>query len=74
MGQSNKPDQKSRRDFLSMFSALAGQHKGERVKLLTPDGQLVEVDKRIVDAAARRVKAGNAEILQWMDNPSKKEE
>ncbi|MDE3248932.1 MAG: hypothetical protein KGO82_09755 [Bacteroidota bacterium] len=74
MGNSNKADNKSRRDFLSMFATLAGQHKGETIKLLTPDGQLVEVDKRIVDAASNRTKAGNAEILQWMDNPSKKEE
>lgn len=74
MGNSNKPDNKSRRDFLSMFSARAGQHKNEKIKLLTADGQLVEVDKRIVDAASNRTKAGNAEILQWMENPSKKKE
>lgn len=74
MGDSKKPDNKSRRDFFSMLSGLTEKNSGEKIQLLTPDGKLVEVDKKIVAAATNRMKAGNTEIMQWMDNPSKKEE
>ena len=58
----------SRRWFLSLFSA----HKpaAEKVKMLTPDGKLVEVDKAMLDKARQGLKASNADILQWMDQPS----
>ena len=46
--------------------------KGKMVKMLTPDGKLVEVDENILAAATKKAKAGNAEIFQWMKNPSKK--
>jgi len=44
----------------------------EKVKMLTPDGKLVEVDKAVFDAASKQ-KVNNKEILQWMNNPSKNE-
>ena len=40
--------------------------------MLTADGKLVEIDKEVLDAAAKQ-KANNKEILQWMKNPSKKD-
>ena len=39
--------------------------------MLTADGKLVEIDKTVLDAASKQ-KVGNQEILQWMNNPSKK--
>ncbi len=59
---------KSRRSF---FTGLLNSKK-EKVKMLTPDGKLVEVDKAVLDAASKQ-KVNNTEILQWMNNPSKKE-
>ena len=63
----NEPN-KSRRSF---FTSLLNSKK-EKVKMLTADGKLVEIDKAVLDAASRR-KVNNKEILQWMKNPSKNE-
>ena len=57
---------KSRRSF---FSNLLKSNK-EKVKMLTADGKLVEVDKAVFDAANKQP-VNNKEILQWMNNPSK---
>ena len=73
-----KTEDKSRRWFLSLFlsgnddastAKLPGD--GEKVKMLTAEGKLVEVDKRILDAATKKQKASNKQILTWMKNPSK---
>lgn len=39
----------------------------EKITMLTPDGKLVEVPKRIVDQAGDRTKAKNQDILDWSD-------
>ena len=67
MGNNKKPQNNSRRSF---FSMLAGSKK-EKVKMLTQDGKLVEIDKAIFDAITHKQKAGNKEIYDWMINPSK---
>ena len=67
MGNDKKSQNNSRRSF---FSMLAGSKK-EKVKMLTQDGKLVEVDKAIFDAITQKQKAGNKEIYDWMNNPSK---
>ena len=59
---------KSRRSF---FTSLLNSKK-EKVKMLTADGKLVEIDKAVLDAASKQ-KVNNKEILQWMKNPSKNE-
>lgn len=65
----NKPTKKdTRRKF---FSRLITSNN-EKVKLLTADGKLVEVSKNIFEEASSKKKAGNKEIYDWMDNPSKK--
>ena len=46
--------------------------KGKMIKMLTPDGKLVEVDEAVLAAAAKGNEAGNKEIFHWMKNPSKK--
>lgn len=68
MDKSNDEVKKSRRWFLS--GGLSGAKK-EKVKMLTADGKLVEVDKTHLDEAIKQ-KASNKEIIQWMNNPSKK--
>ena len=57
---------KSRRSFFSGFLNL----KKEKVKMLTADEKLGEIDKEVLDAVSKQ-KVNNKEILQWMNNPSK---
>ena len=71
MGNSKK-DQQSRRGFLNALFNSGKKQPTEMVKMLTPDGKLVEVPRSAVDAAASKTKASNQEILSWMKNPSKK--
>ena len=66
MGNNNQG--KSRRSFLTSFL----KPQKEKVKMLTADGKLVEIDKDVLDAAVKQ-KVNNQEILQWMKNPSKKD-
>ena len=56
----------SRRGFLNSFF----KSRKEKIKMLTADGKLVEIDKDVFDAATGQ-KVNNKEILQWMKNPSK---
>jgi len=70
MGDNNNSEKKSRRWFLSGGMAEP-KPPVEKVKMLTADGKLVEVDKKVVDAIAIRQKVNNKEILDWMKNPSK---
>ncbi|HQQ93833.1 MAG TPA: hypothetical protein PLQ93_04725 [Bacteroidia bacterium] len=44
---------------------------GTKVKMLTPDGKLVEIDKALFEKLSTGQKAGKSEIYQWMNNPSK---
>ena len=72
MGNKNHKD-RSRRSFLSLF--LSGKdEKKEKIKMLTPDGKLVEVDKAVFEEAAGKKKASNKDIYNWMKNPSKDNE
>lgn len=64
----NNNQDKSRRSF---FTGLFKPIK-EKVKMLTADGKLVEIDKEVLEAANKQ-KVNNKEILQWMKNPSKNE-
>lgn len=62
---------KSRRSFLFGGLGLKKDAPPEKVKMLTPDGKLVEIDKHLFDAARQHKKASNTEIFKWMKNPSK---
>jgi molybdopterin-containing oxidoreductase family iron-sulfur binding subunit len=75
-----KKDNASRRKFLSL-SLLGGASlaagtaigqtpepktgSGEKVKMLTQDGKLVEVDKSILESAKRQ-KVTTQDIFQWV--------
>ena len=67
MGNTKKTETKSRRWFLTggMLDS-----KKEKIKMLTADGKLVEIDQSVLDIATKQ-KVSNKEILQWMKNPSK---
>ncbi len=65
----------SRRDFLrkGLLAAAAvtavplaaqAEDSGETVKMLTPDGKLVEVKKAVLEKAKKK-KVTNQEILAW---------
>lgn len=65
----NKKDNAgSRREF---FSSLIRKKETAKIKMLTPDGNLVEVDKDVIDASVNRQKASSQDIFNWMENPSK---
>jgi len=70
MGDRNNTEKKSRRWFLTIGKSDP-KPPVEKVKMLTADGKLVEVDKKVVDAIANRQKVNNKGILDWMKNPSK---
>jgi predicted SnoaL-like aldol condensation-catalyzing enzyme len=72
MGNDKKNGQRSRRQFFSSF--FSETPKTEKIKMLTPDGKLVEVDKAVFEEAAGKKKASNKEIYNWMNNPSKENE
>jgi hypothetical protein len=74
----DKKKNKTRRNFLGIGLAVGASlvtdtaiaqvikeaTKGEPVKMLTPDGKLVEVDPDVL-AQATRKKVNNKEILAW---------
>jgi hypothetical protein len=72
MEDNKKTEDKSRRWFLSLFTA-AGKKTPEtdKVKMLTADGKLVEIDKAVLEAASKKQKSTNKDIYNWMQNPSK---
>jgi hypothetical protein len=72
MEDNKKREDKSRRWFLSLFTAADKKEaKPGMVKMLTADGKLVEIDKTVLDAASKKQKSTNKEIYNWMNNPSK---
>ena len=72
MGDNKKSEDKSRRWFLSLFTAADKKPTNPNmVKMLTADGKLVEIDKSVLEAASKKQKSSNKEIYDWMQNPSK---
>jgi len=77
-------DKSSRRKFLSLgllsgaglltqkaeaMTSLSGDD--EKIKMLTADGKLVEVSKKIFDQAENNGKVRNEDILKWSDTANK---
>jgi hypothetical protein len=75
-----KLDKKQRRNFLkAAFVAIATiglatvskrksiKTEGKKIKMLTPDGKLVEVDEAIIaQAGQNQIRATNMDVKQWM--------
>jgi hypothetical protein len=79
----NTKEKNNRRNFLRSILTVAAalrllpsakttlnQNK-EKIKMLTADGKLVEVDKSALDAKADIKRASNAEVLNWMNSKHK---
>ena len=75
--KTEKPE--SRRNFMSKsFFASAGliigageellKGKPEKIKMLTADGKLVQIDKSLVPKSITKKIVSNKEILDWMEN------
>jgi hypothetical protein len=75
--EKNTNKDRDRRGFLSFFisgkekNPAIEQGKAEKVKMLTADGKLVEIDKAVLDEVTKKQKSTNKEIFDWMKNPSK---
>lgn len=80
----NPTDHRSRRRFLSLGllsgAALLTQKAeamasvpddDEKVSMLTADGKLVEVSKKVLEQTTSRQKARNEDILNWTDTTKK---
>jgi hypothetical protein len=59
--------------FLAGGSILTGkaetvtsQDNGEKVKMLTQEGKLVEVDKAAIVSNAQKTKASKMDIMKWV--------
>ena len=44
---------------------------GSKVKMLTADGKLVEVDKSVIEKLGESKKASDKEVFEWMDEKHK---
>ena len=53
-------------------ASTAQKGKEEKVKMLTPDGKLVEVNKSVIEKNAGVRKATDQEVFDWMDQKHKK--
>ena len=72
MDQPDNDKNKSRRQFLSIFtSAKKKSTTTEMVSMLTADGKLVTIPREVLQKAATNNKASKKEIYEWMNNPSK---
>jgi hypothetical protein len=84
--KNTKKTERSRRKFLSLgllggasLIAPMAHAQGsevedtdtETIKMLTPDGKLVEVKKTVVAKSANRSKARNEDILNWSNTAKK---
>ena len=75
---------KSRRSFLKnalIAGAAAGifspfrnskKNNSEKIKLLTPDGKLVEIEKSAIKKEIVSTRATDNEVLEWMNSKNKK--
>jgi hypothetical protein len=77
--EGNKNTDNKRRNFLKvLFSAAAAAGlistvkgnpivgKPEKIKMLTPDGRLVEIEKCEIEKEITPKRASNVEVLDWM--------
>ena len=51
--------------FISSVTAASKEKKGEKVKMLTPDGKIVEIEKSKVERTIS-ASATNEEVKEWM--------
>ena len=79
------PSKKSnRRNFISSVLAAGAatgltlpvitkskSKSGDKIKMLTADGKLVEVDRSVIEKATASKRATDKEVFEWMDKKHK---
>ena len=53
--------------WLTGMEELLSKEDGKKIKMLTPDGKLVEIDQSLVRDNPNRTKVKNKEILAWLE-------
>lgn len=53
--------------WLTGMEEILSKEKGKKIKMLTPDGKLVEVDQSLVVNNPNKNKVKNKEILAWLE-------
>jgi len=56
----------------SVFGKSAVAETPDKVKMLTPDGKLVEIDRSLVEKGAVSKRASNEDVKNWMNIESNK--
>lgn len=54
--------------FLSSFKGKSKPKIVEKIKMLTPDGKLVEIDKSLIEKEITTSRVSNKEMLEWMNS------
>jgi hypothetical protein len=52
--------------LFSLFGKKAKAQTSEKVKMLTPDGKLVEIDRSQIEKEVTPGRASNKEVMDWM--------
>jgi hypothetical protein len=50
---------------------IQNQQNGSKIKMLTADGRLVEIDKSVFEKKAGLQKASDKEVYEWMSDKHK---
>ena len=56
---------------ITPVSANPKSTTGNKIKMLTADGKLVEVDKSVIEKIAASKRASEQEVFEWMDKKHK---
>jgi len=57
--------------LITPVSANPKSTSGNKIKMLTSDGKLVEVDKSVIEKIAASKRASDKEVFEWMDQKHK---
>ena len=57
--------------LITPASANPKSTSGNKIKMLTADGKLVEVDKSVIEKIAASKRASEQEVFEWMDKKHK---
>ena len=52
--------------LFSLFGKKAKARPSDKVKMLTPDGKLVEIDRSQIEKEVTPTRASNQEVMDWM--------
>ncbi len=80
----NNKEKNNRRSFLKIILSAGSaigllspgksntkSRSSDKVKMLTADGKLVEIEKSVLDKKVRSKRATNEEVFEWMNSKHK---